>query len=146
MFDGILRQNTLANSTFLQIYIEKHATYYTFSNIVLNLSNLTIWFFLVQIFCSILSMYLSQYRYPRKTTLNLVFYFYLLAFLNKYNVWHIKYSSLWQWHHHYLWNIIEYCYTVIVLQIGTCFTYKTCHCSLHIAHLLAATDYLHKCL
>ncbi len=43
----------------VQIYIEKHATCYRFSNIVLNVSNLAIWFFLVQIFLSILSMYLD---------------------------------------------------------------------------------------
>ncbi len=43
---------------FLQVNIESHATYYRFSNIVLNLSNLAIWFFLLQILFSILSIYL----------------------------------------------------------------------------------------
>ncbi len=73
----------------------KHATYYRFSNIVLNLSNLAIWFFLVQISFSILSIYLRWHRYARKSTLNSHFYFYLLVFLNKHNVWHTFGKSQW---------------------------------------------------
>ncbi len=84
---------------FVQICIEKNATYYRFSNFVLNLSTLVIWFFLVFFFFFYLEYVFEMAQIPPE---NLFLFSSLsLIFLNRYTIWHIEYSSLWPRHHCY---------------------------------------------